>query len=188
MRIYLAALFLSTGLVAGATAGIDFTPTSSERTLEGIVFKQVLFHQGGHEIAYEPPRGWTYTGDAAQLKLNPPNVSQAQATIEQSPLAAPQILDEPTAKQLQQAALASAPSDAQKVVFVSEEKNPLRINRQETYEVIIGYNFFGQDYQLSVLYANLPDAQLRFRTVARKADFEKVHREFRASLFTLSWR
>jgi len=188
MRIYLAALFLATGLVAVARAGIDFTPTGSERVLEGIVFKQVLFHQGGHEIAYEPPRGWTYTGGAAQLKLTPPNVSQAQATMEQSPLAAPQILDEPTAKQLQQAGLASVPSGAQNVALVSEEKNPLRINRQETYEVVIGYNFFGQDYQLSVLYANLPDTQIRFRTVARKADFEKVHREFRASLFTLSWR
>ena len=188
MGIYLAVLLLFGGLLANAIAGIDFTPTSGERVLEGVVFKQLLFHQDGHEIAYEPPRGWTYTGDAAQLKLNPPNVSQAQATMEQSPLAAPQVLDEATVKQLQQTALASVPAGAQKVALGAEERNPLRINQQESCEVIVGYNFFGQDYQLSVLYANLPDTQVRFRTVARKADFEKVHREFRASLFTLSWR
>ena len=122
------------------------------------------------------------------MKLNPPNVSQAQATMEQSPLAAPQILDEPTLKQLQQTALASVPGGAQKVALVSEERSPLRINQQETYEVTVSYQFFGQDYELSVLFANLADTQLRFRTVARKADFEKVHREFRASLFTLSWQ
>ena len=188
MRIYLAVLILFGGLIGNAAAAIDFTPTSGERVLEGVVFKQVLFHQAGHEIAYEPPRGWTYTGDATQLKLTPPNMSQAQATMEQAPLPAPQLLDEATLRQLQQAALASAPGGAQKIALVSEEKNPLRVNQQETYEVIIGYNFFGQDYQLSVLYANLPDMQLRFRSVARKADFEKVHREFRASLFTLSWK
>ena len=188
MPIYLAVVFFSATLLASAMAGIDFTPTSGERVLEGVVFKQIIFHQEGHEIAYEPPRGWTHIGDAAQLKWNPPNVSQAQATMEQSPLAGPQVLDEPTLKQLQQTTLASVPAGAQKVALVSEEKSPLRINQQESYEAIVGYNFFGQDYQLSVLYANLPDTQVRFRTVARKADFEKVHREFRASLFTLSWR
>jgi hypothetical protein len=187
MRIYLTVFFLYALAVAGATAGIDFTPTPGERTLEGVVFKQLIFHQGGHKISYEPPRGWTYAGDAAQLKLSPPNLSQAQATMEQSPLATPQVLDDAVARRLQQSALAAAPSGAQKIALVSEERNPLRIDRQETYEAVISYNFFGQDYELSVLYANLPDTQLRFRTVARKGDFEKVHRAFRASLFSLSW-
>jgi hypothetical protein len=114
-------------------------------------------------------------------------VSQAQATIEQSPLSAPQIFDDATAKQLQQQVLASVPSGAQNVTVVSEEKNPLRINQQETYAVTIAYNFYSEDYQLSVIFANLADTQLRFRTVARKADFEKTQREFRASLFSLSW-
>ena len=97
MRIYLAAFSLA--LLTSARAGIDFTPTSGERNVEGIVFKQILFHQDGHAISYEQPRGWTYTGGASGIKLAPPNVSQAQATIEQSPLSAPQIIDDATAKQ-----------------------------------------------------------------------------------------
>jgi hypothetical protein len=188
MRIHLAITSLCLAVIVSAQAGIDFTPISGERVLEGMVFKEVRFHQDGHEIAYEPPHGWTYTGDAARLQLSPPGVSQAQASIEQSPLVAPQIFDEPTVKQLRQAALASVPSGAENVLLIGEEQNPLRINRQETYEVVVGYNFFGVDYQLSVLYLNLPDTQVRFRTVARKGDFEKVHREFRASLFGLNWR
>jgi hypothetical protein len=188
MRINVAALFLTGALLTSARAGIDFTPTGGERTLEGIVFKQILFHQDGHVISYEQPRGWTYSGETSAMKLSPPNLSQAQATMEQSQLTAPQMLDEATVKQLQQQVLASVPQGAQNVALISDEKNPLRISQQETYEVTLEYNFFGQDYDLSVLFVNLPDTQVRFRTVARKSDFEKVHREFRASLFSLSWQ
>jgi hypothetical protein len=186
MRIYLAILFLA--FLSSARAGVDFTPTEGERVLEGIVFKQILFHQDGHTIAYEQPRGWTFTGNAGAIKLTPPNVSQAQATMEQSPLSAPQTLDDATTAQVRQQVLASLPNGAQNVALVAEEKNPLRINQRDTYAVTVSYNFYGQDYALSVLFVNLADTQLRFRTVARKADFEQVHRAFRASLFTLSWQ
>jgi hypothetical protein len=186
MRFYLAIPLLV--FISSARAGIDFTPTAGQRVLEGIVFKQIVFHQDGHPIAYEQPNGWTYTGDAASMRLTPTNVSQAQATIEQSHLSAPQILDDATTAQLRQQALGSVPNGAQNVALVGEEKNPLRINQRETYAATVSYNFYGQDYELSVLFANLADTQLRFRTVARKADFEKVQRAFRASLFTLSWQ
>lgn len=186
MRIHAAALFLA--LLTSARAGIDFTPASGERSLDGVVFKQTLFHQDGRSIAYEPPRGWTLTGDASGLKLTPPNVSQAQATIEQSALAAPKSFDGATAKKLQKQVLDSLPGEASDVVLVSAEESPLRINRHETYSVHVIYNFYGEDFELSVLFANLPDTQLRFRAGARKADFETVEREFRASLFTLSWQ
>ena len=159
MRIHLATSILGAVFAANALAGIDFTPTGGERVLEGIHFKQILFHQGGREIAYEAPRGWSYSGDAAQFRLTPPGVSQAQASIEQAALPAPQPMDDAIVKQLQQATLAAVPSGAQNVALVSEEKNPMRIDKQETYEAVVGYNFFGQDYQLSVLYANLPDTQ-----------------------------
>jgi hypothetical protein len=186
MRIHAAALSLA--LLASARAGVDFTPASEARTLEGIVFKQILFHQDGHPIAYEQPRGWTFAGDPSAMKLTPPNVSQAQATMEQSPLSGPQSFDEAAAKELHQQVLRSVPEGARDVVLVTAEKNPLRINQQETYEVTLLYNFYSEDYELSVLFANLPDTRLRFRTGARIADFEKVRREFHASLFTLSWK
>ena len=124
MRIHAAALFLA--LLTSAQAGVDFTPGSGERTLEGIVFKQILFHQDGHTITYEQPRGWTFTGDASALKLTPPNLSQAQATMEQAPPSGSQGFDEATAKKLQQQVLGSVPGEAHDVVLVSTEENPMR--------------------------------------------------------------
>src|SRR5436190_11735765 len=73
MRIYLAALLFSAALLRHADAGIDFTPTGGERTLEGVVFKQILFHQDGRTISYEQTHGWIYTGEASGMKLSPPN-------------------------------------------------------------------------------------------------------------------
>ncbi|MEO5718272.1 MAG: hypothetical protein ABIR29_06840 [Chthoniobacterales bacterium] len=185
MRFYLSIIFLA--FLSGARAGVDFTPTDGQRTLEGIVFKQTIFHQNGGPISYEKPKGWTISGDSQSLKLTPPNLSQARATMEQMPLPAPQPLDEATTAKLRAEALASVPNESLNVILVAEEKNPLRINQQDTYAVTVSYNFYGQDYGLSLLFANLPDTQLRFRVVARKADFEAVNRAFRASLFTLSW-
>ncbi len=186
MRTYLA--LFSVALVSAAQAGIDFTPIRGQRVLEGIVFPQLVFQQNGHAITYEPPRGWSVTGDGATLKLTPPDVSQAQAVMEQSPLPAPQFFDPALTQRLQQMVLGSLPGGAANVALVSEEKNPLQIGQHETYAVTVSYNFYGQDFLMSVLFANLPDTQLRFRTVARKADFEKVHRAFRASLYTLGWQ
>ena len=185
MRVSLALLFL---LLPGlARAGIDFTPTQGERVLEGITFKQTIFHQDGRAISYEPPRGWTLTGDAAGVKLTP-NVGQAQAAIEQSPLSAPQPLDEAVMAQMQKRVLESVPNGSVSVILVSEERNPIQINQQPTYAATVAYNFYGEDYQMSVLFANLPATQLRFRTTARKAIFEDVRRAFRASLYTLIWQ
>jgi hypothetical protein len=185
-RICLTLIWL--GLIQNTFAGFDFTPTPAERTLEGIVFKQVIFHQDSRAIAYEPPRGWTCTGDAAKMTLVPPNLSLAQCTIEQAPLSAPQSFDAVTTKQLQQQVIASLPSGSENVQLISEEQSPLRINQQETYGVTLSYRFYGQDYETCVLFANIGNTQLHFRTVARKKDFEQVQRAFRASLFTLSWK
>lgn len=51
----------------------------------------------------------------------------------------------------------------------------------------ITYSLRGEEYTANVLFANLPDTQLRFRMVARTRDFEPLFRAFRGSLFTLQW-
>lgn len=187
MRISL--LLLSVvALATSATAAIDFTPTTGERVLEGITFKQLIFHQDGRVITYEQPLGWNYSGDAGSFKMTPPKVAQAQATIEQSPLPNPQAFDPATTQQLQQQVLASVPGGAQNVALVSEEMSPVRINQNDTYAVTVSYSYYGEDYETSVLFCNLPGLQLRFRTVARKADFDAVRRAFRGSLFSLTWQ
>ncbi len=166
---------------------IDLTPVTGQRELEGIVFPQLLFHQDGHVISYEPPRGWTCTGGGPHLRLTPPKVFEAQASIEQAALPAPQTFDQATIEQLQQIVLGSLPPNAQNARFAAAESNPIRINQQDSVVITVGYSYFGQEYQTSVIFANLGDVQLRFRISARKEDFEELQRAFRASLFTLHW-
>jgi hypothetical protein len=188
---YLARLrFWSKGVLlfalAFSTAGaaIDFTPIPGERNQEGIVFKQLIFRENDRKITYEQPGGWNFTGDSKALRLTPANVAQSQADIEQSPLRAPQPMDEAA---LREQALKSLPQGSQQITVAAEEQNPLRINRHDTYGVTITYVLRGEEYTTNILFANLEDTQLRFRFVARKRDFEPLFRAFRGSLFTLQW-
>src|SRR2546423_10214948 len=166
--LFLALVTLSTPLLGS----IDFTVTTSERVLDGIKFQQLIFHENGRKITYEQPRGWSHSGNSTSITFTPPNIPQAQASIEQLPLREPQNFDEPTMKTLQEQVLAAVPPNSQKVVIVNTEKNPFMINRHETFEVTVAYEAFGAEFQRSVLFVNLPNTQLRFRVTARKQDFE----------------
>jgi hypothetical protein len=178
---------LAVAAASRAGAAIDFTPTSGERVLEGIVFKQLVFHENGRSITYEQPRGWKYSGEAARIRFTPPEFGQAQAEITQAPLTEPASFDDATMKLLRTRVLASIPSGGQNAVVTAEEQNPISINGQRTYAVTVGYNLFGQDYRLGTIFVNLPNTQLQFRVIARKEDFEKVNRLFRGSLVSLQW-
>jgi hypothetical protein len=173
---------------ACASAGIDFTPTVTERTLQGIKFKQLNFTDNERRVTYEQPRGWKYSGGGASIKFIPPDLALAEAEISQAPLPAPIKLDDETMKALTARVMASVPKDSKNVTVLSEDKNPFRINQQETYAVTISYTVSGQEFQRWVLFLNLPDNQLRFHVAATKGDFEKVQKAFRASLFSWQWK
>ncbi len=187
MRTLLTAALSCSFLLPCAAGPIDFTPTKGQRVLENVAFPQLIFHQDGHSITYEPPRNWTFTSSATQLKLTP-NISQAQATIEQVALSGPQLFDEAAVVPLRQVVLGSIPGDAKEAKVVAEEQNPVPINRQPSYAITVNYNYYGQDYMVSIFFANLGDTQLRARLVARKTDFEGLQRAFRGSLFSLHWQ
>ena len=54
----------------------------------------------------------SYSGSANRIKFTPPEISQAQAEIEQSPLPEPQNFDEPHMKALKEQFLATVPRTA----------------------------------------------------------------------------
>ena len=170
-----------------ANAAIEFSASEKEHSLEGIKFKVLFFKDSGKTISYQPPRGWSVSGGGGGLKLTPPALAQAQGEIEQSPLPAPQPFDAEVMKALQQKTLASVPAGSQKAVLVSEEISPLKVHGHESYGVTVSYQAFGQDFVMNVLYVNLPELQLRFRTTARKQNFEKVHGAVRHSILSWHW-
>jgi hypothetical protein len=180
----LSALLLAVLTSSTSNAAIDFTAEAGERNLEGITFKQLIFRDKERRITYEQPKGWSYSGDSKGLRLTPPNVAQAHAEIDQAPLPAPQPIDEAA---LRDQAMRTIPPGSQRATVVEEERNPLRINRHDTYGVTINYVLHEQEYTANVLFANLEETQLRFRIVARKQEFEKLWRAFRGSLFSLQW-
>lgn len=181
-------LLLSVSLVSISNAGIDFKGGTDERVLEGIKFEQLVFRDNGRKVTYEQPRGWTYVVDTGRIRFTPPGVSQAQAEIDQVPLAKPAVFDEATTKKLQEQLLAGLPPGSQDAKVELEERSPLRKNDYDTYGVTISYRLYGQDFLTGVLYLSLPETLVRFRTTARKADFEKIHRAFRSSVYSWQWR
>jgi hypothetical protein len=187
MKAKLLALAILLPSFSPVFAAIDFTPATGEWVMEGIKSPLLYFHDNDRKISYVQPRGWTYTGDASRIKFMPPNVSQAFGEIGQVSLPAPQNFDEPTLKRLQDQVLASLPRDSRDATLLSTEKNPLMINAHETFEVTVAYQLYGERYQQSVLFMNLPDTQLIFRFLSRKPDFEKLHHAFRGSLCSLQW-
>ena len=173
-------------LVTSARANFDLTPKFSEYELDGVTFKQLEFSDGSKIATYAPPRGWNYSGSAAQLILHPPTKSQAEAKITKVALLQPASFDEETIKKLVQEVMASVPNGSTEIQLVSQEKNPLIIERKETFLVVFSYNFHDGAYSRSILFLNRGNEQIRFQLTSTQADFKELQKAFLASQY--SWQ
>jgi hypothetical protein len=165
-------------LIAPARAELDLTPKLSHYELDGVKFKQLAFSDGSKIVTYAPPRGWDYSGSATQLTLRPPGKSQAEAKITKVALSQPASFDEETVKKLVQKAIASVPPGSTDIQLVSQEKNPLMIERKETFLVTLNYNFYGTAYNRSILFLNRSTEQIQFQLSCRQADFRELQTAF----------
>jgi hypothetical protein len=172
-----------------AKAVIDLAPVPSEYEGEGIKYTRLAFKDDKRQVIYVPPQNWSFRGSSVQLRLIPPsNFMRAEALVDTTPLAAPQPLDEKGIELIRQQFANSLPSGAQAVKVLSEEPSPVIINGNlASYEIRASYQLYGETFVRSVLFANLPEAQLRFKLTALKKDFDVLHRQFRASLVSWQW-
>ena len=177
-------LLLSCLLVCAARADIDLTPRPSVYLAEGIRMPNLLFSDGKNQIAYTPPADWKCEGDASRLLLLPKNKIQAEASIEKAPAPITPAFDEDGMKKLTQQVVASLPKGSQRIVVVSEEKDPLRINGKETFEVTVSSVFFGQAVTTSVVFCTRGTEQLEFKLFCHTADFAELSKAFRRSLYS----
>ena len=167
-----------------AKAELQLTPRISEYELDGVKFKQLSFsNETGKEITYAPPGGWDYSGSATKLTLRP-GKPQAEATISKISVPQEAVFDEPGMKKLADEVVLSVPRGSTNVTIVSQEKNPLLINRRETFLVTISYSFFGANYKRSVLFLNREKEQLRFDIVSLEKDFADLQKDFLGSQYT----
>ena len=179
--IILPLLFLTT--VAGR-GGVDLTPSVNEYVAQGIKVQQLTFKEDKGQIEYEPPSGWKFDGGPNQLHLVPPQKNFAEAVVAVAQLNKPQSLDENTIKLLEQQFVANLPAGSQFVKIEEEVPNSVLLDGNAGFEVTVSYQSMGEKFLRSALFVNLRDTQLIFRLSARKDDFQALHREFKASIFS----
>jgi len=173
--------------IASARADLQLIPKIAESWVDGAKIKFLAFSDGGgKDITYGPPAGWEYSGSATSFTLHPPGKPQAEGTIVRINLSQPAVFDDETMKKLTAEVLASVPGRSTNVTLVSQEKNPVLIERKETFLVIVAYTFYGENYQRSMMFLNRGNEQVRFQFVSRTADFKALQAAFRGSHFT--WR
>jgi hypothetical protein len=180
----LALILIGAFLIVTARAELQLNPSLAESELDGVKLRHLAFADGNQKITYQTPRGWDYSGSARQLTLHPPGKTQAEATITRTTLLKPGNFDEESVKKLVTETAALAPQGSENATVLSQEKNPVLINRKETFLVVIGYNLFGQAYNRSVLFLNRGNEQIRFQLVCRQADFKELQKAFLGSQYT----
>jgi hypothetical protein len=173
-------------LASIARADLQLTPKATEYDLDGVKFKHLVFSDDGRQVTYTPPRGWQYLGTADRLVLHPESGSSAEAVISRVKLAQSEVFDDATMKRLSEEVIASVPSTATHVTMVAQQKNPLLIEKKETFLVVISYDCYGNPYARSVMFVNRKNEQLRFQLTAPQWNFSRAQKEFFSSHF--SWQ
>jgi len=172
-------------LISSARAELQLTPSVVQYELDGVKLKQLAFSDSEKQVTYQAPRGWEYSGSATQLTLHP-NKPQAEATITRIPLPQPGSFGDESLKKLVTEAVASVPKGSENVTVVSQEKNPLLINRKETFLITLAYDFCGTSCSRSILFLNRGNEQIQFQLTCRQADFKELQKAFLGSQY--SWR
>jgi hypothetical protein len=135
-------------------------------------------------VTYQSPAGWDYSGSSRQLTLRPPGKPFAEATITRIPLDQPGKFDEDDLKRLVDETVARLPKGSENTKVVSQEKNPLMIQRKETFLITLTYTLYGQKFARSVLLLNRANEQIRSQLTCHEADFKDLHAAFMRSQYT----
>jgi hypothetical protein len=185
-RLTLALALSSSAFIGSARADLKLVPTRDSYDLDGAKLERLLFSDGERTIMYTPPRGWQYFGTDDRLVLHPDGAGRTEAEIRVMKLPAPYSFDDDAMGRLAQEAFASVPGDARNISIVSQDKNPLLIERKETFLLVIKYDFNGESFLRSIMFINRKNEQLRFQLTAPQRIFAPLQQAFRSSHY--SWQ
>jgi hypothetical protein len=180
------ALFLSTPSSSPGNA-IEFSTDLKKFVSEGLVCQCLIFRDDARTIYYQPPDGWICTLIGKHLYLKPPNQNFAAAEIKAIPLPALRALDDMATAALVREVLSTVPAGSQERWLVKQELNPVALDNNESFEVIVSYEAPGATFQRSVLFVNAPANQLIFKFTARADIFDDLYCAFRNSILTWEW-
>ena len=173
-------------LASLARADLNLTPRTQEYELEGVKMRQLVFADGDRQVTYAPPRKWEYSGGGNRFVLHPAFGAAAEAVITVTKSSRMEPLDESSAKSLSDEVLASAPRGATNVTLVSQQLNPLLIDRKPTFLVVISYDYYGQPYERSVMFLNRRTERVQFQLTCYRNDFRDLQKAFESSHY--SWQ
>ena len=177
-------------LIRQNAPALDLTPLEGFKELEGMKIPVVLFTESRGKVQYKPPGNWKLIGKGNAISLIPPNVDQVLVKFiafnkKKSGTAAPPAAPE-TSEELKAWAVQFIPVGAKEVAFDKEVPSPFTLEGRESSEFIFNYVLSGSPETVSVAITDLNEAE-RFVAIvsARKKDFDALHQQTIASLF--SW-
>jgi hypothetical protein len=183
-----AAALLAVAFPLSLGEALDFNPAFVETTVEG-GFKnhEVVLQDGNARVVYCPPVGWQAEPGPRWLRFHPPGVSLADLTIEADKAAAGRTVDATTVERCREWLKASVPRESSNVVMEADEANTGSVAGCPTFGTTVAFSDGGVRYRKRVIFVFAPDSDIRFITVARVADFDRLYPAVRRSLFTWRW-
>lgn len=180
-------------IVAGATFlsaanaplwALDLTPRPGFRKLEQFQIPVVLFEDGARTVRWQPPNGWQVNAVGRALTFFPPKSSVAMARLEVRP---PGALAAAAGAPLAWAQ-SHLPDKATEIALSAERENPFSLAGLPAKERIYSYRVGAQHLTTAVAYVDLNAREsLALIVTALSADFDAIHAEAIASMFSWNW-
>jgi hypothetical protein len=182
------ACLLAVSLTPRAPGVVEFAPEFVTTEIEGgVQVLEVALRDGAARVLYCPPANWKAEPGERSLRFHPPGVSLADLTIEAEKAPAGRALDAAAAERCRAWLKDSVPRESSDVVVEADESNPGSVADCPTFGTTLVYSHGGIRYRKRTVFAFAPDSEIRFTTVARVADFERLYPAVRRSLFSWRW-
>jgi hypothetical protein len=170
---------------ANAGADLDFTPLDGHYMAEGTRVPNLNFRDGLKIISYSPPANWKPAGGGKQVTFMPPDKIQASASIEALPAKELLPATEDNLKAYSAMATGLLPRGASNVEVVGAAVCSIHVCTYALAEVTVTYKFFGQDFEMVILFMPRPVEEIRFRLSCHAADFKELYKPFQRSLCSI---
>lgn len=177
---------LALAVLSISANAIDFTPRYADSIDDGVPMRRMYFTEGGRQIYYRPPTGWTRSGSDESATFRPKDSKHAYVMIENAPAEHARIPPEDRALDvLRQTAVRLVPSGATDVSPTWEVVNPVVLQGWTSFEVGLDYMQFGQHFCRSILFINLSgNRQIHFIVDAPPGEFGALYKAAYRTLAT----